>query len=119
MRYSYDAARLSIRYSESCLPTDVALAAALAPTLGRDETLRSELDLGGGALGEAKHPLAYGARAASNAAAGDADGARADLAEAVAVSDTTPTYYGSAWVALAPLLLESPRFGACPALENA
>lgn len=118
VRYSYDAARLAIRYAESCAPTDVALSAALARTLGRDDPLRAELDLGGGALGEAVHPLAYGARAASLAAAGDDAGARDDLAQAVAVSDEVPTYYGAAWVALAPLLLESTELGGCPLLTE-
>lgn len=118
VRYSYDAARLAIRYAESCTATDVALSAALASTLDRDDPLRAELDLGGGALGEAQHPLAYGARAASLAAAGDDAAARDDLAEAVVVSDEVPTYYGSAWVALAPLLLGSDELGACPLLTE-
>lgn len=119
VRYSYDAARLALRYAESCAPADVALAAGLAPTLSREPVLGAELDLGGGRLAEATHPLAYGARAASSAAAGDIGSARDDLAEAVSVSDATPTYYGAAWVALAPMLLESDRFGGCPALVTA
>ncbi len=118
VRYSYDAARLPLRYAESCTATDVALAARLAPALTRDAELRSELDLGGGALGEAVHPLAYGARAASLAASGDADAARDDLDEAVSVLDASPTYYGAAWAALAPLLLETQTLGACPPLTE-
>lgn len=117
VRYSYDAARLALRYAESCTPTDVAIAGELAATLNRDPELRAELDLGGGALAEAMHPLSYGARAASLAATGDSAGAREDLANAVTLSDSTPTYYGAAWAALATLLLESDRLGACPPLE--
>ena len=118
VRYSYDAARLPIRYAESCAPSDVAIAASLAPTLERDDSLRAELDLGGGALADAQHPLAYGARAAALAAGGDDAGARSDLDEAVVVSDENPTYYGAAWVALTPMLLESDELGACPQLTE-
>ncbi len=118
VRYSYDAARLAIRYAESCTSADVALSAGLSSTLLRDDPLRAELDLGGAALGESVHPLAYGARAASLAAGGDVSSARDDLAEAVAVSDAVPTYYGAAWVALAPLLLGSEELGACPLLQE-
>lgn len=119
VRYSYDAARLAIRYAESCDVADVALAARLAPTLERESTLRSELDLGGGALGDAVHPVAYGARAAALASSGDSAEARANLRESVAVLDESPTYYGAAWAALAPLMLESDRLGSCAPLGEA
>ncbi len=119
VRYSYDAARLPLRYAESCDAADVALAAKLTATLERESTLRSELDLGGGALGEAQHPLAYGARAAAFASSGDADSARDDLRESVVTLDRSPTYYGAAWAALAPLMLESDALGSCGPLEEA
>ncbi|MEY2848992.1 MAG: hypothetical protein RI885_1657 [Actinomycetota bacterium] len=119
VRYSYDAARLPLRYAESCDAADVALAARLTSTLERESTLRSELDLGGGALAEAQHPLAYGARAAALVSSGDADGARADLRESVATLDRSPTYYGAAWAALAPLMLGSDTLGSCAPLGAA
>jgi len=118
VRYSYDAARLPLRYAESCRPADVALAAELASTLSRKDVLPAELDLGGSALAGAVHPLAYGARAAALAATGDDASARDDLAQAVSVLDDSPTYYGAAWAALAPLMLGSDRLGACPLLTK-
>ena len=114
--YSYDAARLPLRYAESCEPEDVALAARLADVLDRYDELPVQLDLGGQAVGEDQHPLAYVARAAAEASAGDADRARADLERADAVAQATPTYYGSAWVALAALQLDDDALGACSPL---
>ena len=119
VRYSYDAARLPIRYAESCSPADVALAGDLAATLDRNRVLHAELDLGGGSLDDSVHPVAYGARAASLAAAGDIAGAKSDLSEAVAVLDQTPTYYGAAWAALAPMMLETEDLGTCPVIQAA
>jgi len=114
--YSYDAARLPLRYAESCEPEDVALAARLAGVLSRYDELPVQLDLGGQAVGEDQHPLAYVARAAALASAGDTEAARADLARADALAQATPTYYGSAWAALAALQLGDDALGACSPL---
>ena len=116
VRYSYDAARLPLRYAESCTPADVAMAARVTPALTRSPELAAALDLGGTAIEKAQHPLAYAARSAAFAASGDRKSAQKDLAEAVKVSDANPTYYGAAWVALASMMLGTDRLGACPAL---
>lgn len=118
VRYSYDAARLALRYAESCDAADVALAAELATTLDRRDTLEADLDLGGTAIGEAQSPLGYAARAAARVSAGDDDAARDDLATALELSDATPTYYGTAWTALSKLMLETDALGSCAPLQG-
>lgn len=119
VRYSYDAARLPLRYAESCDPADRGLAAMLAPALSRTAEPGAELDLGGGRLSEGVHPLAWGARAASLAAAGDAGAAREDLTSAARTLGENPTYYGAAWAALSATILESADLGGCALLEGA
>lgn len=116
VQYSYDAARLGLRYAESCDPADVALAARMAPTLQRYEEPPMQLDLGGQATGTDKSPLAYAARAAAEAAAGSRDEAEADLLQADRLAQSTPTYYGSAWSALAALQLDGNALDACSPL---
>ncbi|GAB3574725.1 hypothetical protein GCM10027406_05160 [Leifsonia lichenia] len=119
VRYGYDAARLPLRLAESCDPADRKLSAALAAPLDRTAALPAELDLGAGPLTTDQHPLAYLARAASRAAAGDDARALADLRRADALAATVRTYYGSAWAALAPLYLGSTRLGGCAELPGA
>lgn len=121
VRYGYDAARLPVRYAESCAPADTALAARLAAPLGTDDALAAELDLGGTALDgtEDRHPMAYVARAAARAADGDTPGATDDLDRADRVAQEVPTYYGAAWAALGRALLESDALGGCAPLGDA
>lgn len=117
VRYSFDAARLALRSAESCTSSDQALAAGLATTLSKSQTL--PLDLGGGQLGSIRSPVANVAAAAAAAAAGDSDGAKSQLAASAELIGSTPTYYGSAWAALAPLMLETRTLGGCaPVTEN-
>ena len=113
VRYSYDAARLPLRYAESCDPADVALAAQMLPPLERADPLTAELDLGGASITEDRHPVAFAARAAAHAAAGDLDNARADLRAGDTLSQEAPTYYGAAWAALGYVFLSSSSLGAC------
>ncbi|GAA0956743.1 glycosyl hydrolase family 8 [Frigoribacterium faeni] len=117
VEYSYDAARLPLRYAESCDPADVELAARMAPVLQRYDDLPMQLDLGGQSTGADQSPLAYAARAAAEAAAGDAQSASDDLRRADELSVSTPTYYGTAWAALAALQLDGSSIGPCSPLE--
>ncbi|MET4051368.1 endo-1,4-beta-D-glucanase Y [Frigoribacterium sp. PvP054] len=119
VQYSYDAGRLALRYAESCQPEDVALAASMAGVLQRYDELPMQLDLGGQSVGSDQSPLAYAARAAAEASAGQDDRASADLRTADDLSQSTPTYYGSAWAALAALQLEGTSLGACSPLAVA
>lgn len=118
VRYSYDAARLPVRYAESCDPADVALAARLAPTLLRGDDGHAVLDLGGSPENEERHPLALAARAGAVAGTGDIEGADRDLIAADLLSQEQPTYYGTAWTALASNLLTRNDLGGCAILPS-
>jgi len=116
VEYSYDAARLPIRYAESCDPGDAALAAQLLPALSRGRVVAAQLDLGGTPVTGDEHPIGYAARAASYAAAGDLAEGQADLVTTDAVDARTSTYYGAAWSALAAQMLTTDRLGGCAPL---
>ncbi|WP_291040449.1 class F sortase, partial [Herbiconiux sp.] len=116
VEYGYDAARLPIRYAESCDPDDTALAAQLLPALDREPRVAAQLDLGGTAVTRDEHPLGYAARAASYAASGEVGRAYGDLETADRLDLETGTYYGAAWSALTAQLLTSDSLGGCAPL---
>ncbi|MBG6185527.1 endoglucanase [Arthrobacter sp. CAN_A214] len=116
VRYSYDAARLPIRFAESCEEADRQLAARMLPTLNRPTELSAALDLGGAPLNEDQHPVAYLARAAAAASAGQVADARENVREAEQVAGQFSTYYGAAWVSTGRLMLETDILGGCPLL---
>ncbi|OMH33086.1 glycosyl hydrolase family 8 [Tersicoccus sp. Bi-70] len=113
VRYGYDAARVALRYAESCDAADRTLASRLRPVLERNDPLPISLDLGGTATDPAEHPLAYAARAATRSAAGDPADARGDLERAAALDAERPTYYGAAWAALGRIMLTTDDLGGC------
>jgi endoglucanase len=118
VEYGYNAARLPVRYAESCSAQDVALAAKLAGPLSGKSPLPMELDLGGTALNQDQSPLGYVARAAAEASSGQRSAAQADLQTADTLSQSTPTYYGAAWDALGALQLETRAFNGCSPLKG-
>jgi len=119
VRYGYDAARLPLRYAESCDVADVALAARLVSTLARaSDDLRAETDLGGSPLTSDEHPLALQARAAARAAVGNLPESSDDLRAADQLSQEVPTYFGAAWAALAPLMLTTDTLDGCAPLTE-
>lgn len=118
IQYGYDAARLPIRFSESCTAEDVVLAGAIAPTLNGANPIVAVLDLSGSPASSDQNAVAYSARAAARAASGDYAGARKDLDSAEDVNSLYPTYYGSAWHALARDFLDSEVLGGCPPLAG-
>ncbi|WP_049830294.1 glycosyl hydrolase family 8 [Arthrobacter sp. RIT-PI-e] len=113
VRYSYDAARLPLRYAESCRGEDRDLAAAVLAPLTRQEDLPAALDLGGTAVNPDEHPLGYLARAAARTADGDRRAADDDVRLAVSLDEQFPTYYGAAWITLGRLMLETDDLGGC------
>lgn len=118
VRYSYDATRTFVRFAESCTSVDHEVAAAPAGSLEQSEVLAAALDLGGGALTEDEHPVAYAARAAARAVTGDTEGALADLAAADALQQRAPSYFGGAWAALGRMMLQTDVLGGCPLLPQ-
>jgi endoglucanase len=97
--YGQDAARLPVRYAESCAADDRARAAAWWPRL---EHARHRSTLG------------HLAAAAAAGAAGERRARDALLRRAEAAEADSPTYYGTAWLALARVMLTTDRLGACP-----
>ncbi len=118
VRYSYDAARLPLRYAESCHPEDVVLAAQLAGALARSPGGPAARDLTGQPLTSDQSVVAITAQAAVFAAAGDTTGANAQLIAADHQQQLGPTYYGGAWNALGRMLLTDPALGGCPPLRR-
>ncbi len=118
VRYSYDAARLPLRFAESCLDEDRRLAAQTLAPLLQEDPLPASLDLGGTALNADEHPLAYLARAAAAASAGQQPDAIEDIDRATETAQQYGTYYGAAWIALGRLMLETDTLGGCAPLTD-
>jgi endoglucanase len=118
--YGADAQRLPLRYAETCDPRDARVAASLWPLLRRssDEGAALAYGLDGRVATGGSHALGALAAAASAAAAGDVRSARALVERAERLNDASPTYYGSAWVALGRMLLTSRALGGCPKLTG-
>lgn len=114
VRYSYDAARLPLRFAESCSTQDQQLAAQMLAPLTRQDQLPAALDLGGTPLNSDEHPIAYLARAAAASSAGDPTTANNNLLQASTIAQEYGTYYGAAWTALGKLMLETDLLGGCP-----
>jgi endo-1,4-beta-D-glucanase Y len=114
VQHSYDAARVLVRQAESCDEQDVELIAPMSDLLDESPAVAA-YDLSGSPTSGTTSPVAAVARAAALAASGDIEGAAASLAEARA-PEHPPTYYGDAWAALGPLLLEEDVLGGCPPL---
>jgi endoglucanase len=115
-RHGYDAVRLSVRLAEACAPAARAQAAApwrslrAAMATGR---IAPVYDLGGAPLATGEHPAALAGAAGAAQAAGDRRAARLLLRAAAALAARAPSYYGDAWAALAPLMLDSHRLEGC------
>jgi endoglucanase len=114
VHFGLDAARLPVRYAESCDPADRALAAAMRPILAAPGDVPALRNLDGSAAGDWQHPVAVVASAATEQAARDSDAAAQRLDAATALQQRYPTYYGAAWVALGRIMLSTSLLGACP-----
>lgn len=114
-RFGLDAARLPIRMAESCDPADRALAAELLPTLDRPAVdVVAGYSLDGTPLVEWTHPVALVGVAGAAEAAGQEQLSDDRLRSAAELSAREPTYYGSAWVALGHIVLDTELLGPCP-----
>jgi cellulose synthase (UDP-forming) len=115
-RYSFDAARVPVRYASSCTAVDRGLAAGLWPTLQQAGTPTPySLTLTGGALAQSSHPVALVAFAAAASVYGRPDEALRVLAQSDALDQRFPTYYGAAWNALGRIMLTTNLLpGGCP-----
>jgi len=112
--FGLDAQRVPLRFAESCSDEDRRLAAALWPFLReRREDLRARYDMRGAAVTTDRHAVTAASGAAAAAAAGDAAARDQLLDEAESLDRRYPTYYGSAWVALARLTLTTDRLASC------
>ena len=115
-RFSFDAARVPIRYASSCQAPDRALAAGLWPTLEQAGSPPPySLTLTGGALATNPHPVTLASVAAAAASYGRPAEALRLLTRGDALDQRYPTYYGAAWNALGRIMLSTDWLpGSCP-----
>ena len=114
IRFGLDAARLPVRFAESCDREDRALAGAMRPILTAPGEVPALRNLNGSADGDWQHPVALVAAAATEQVAGNPDGAVERLDAAAQLQQRSPTYYGAAWVALGRIMLTTSLLGECP-----
>lgn len=112
--FGLDAARLPIRFAESCDPADRALAASMRTLVAAPGDVPGLRNLDGSPASDWQHPVALVAAAATDVAAGDADAAASRLDQATALEQRYPTYFGAAWVALGRIMLSTSLLGECP-----
>ncbi len=112
-RFGLDAARLPIRFAESCDPADRAVAVSLRPVVAASRDIPATRNLDGSAAGEWQHPVALVSAAATDHAAGDREAGAARLDQASALQQRYPTYFGAAWVALGRIMLDTSLLGEC------
>jgi endoglucanase len=111
--FSFDAARVPIRFAASCTQSGRELAAALWPRLRREPALLPR-SLSGKPEPKAKESSVGLAAAAAAAAAAGRAGDAADLLDrASAREEKHPTYYGSALVAFTRMGIMTSAFGSC------
>lgn len=118
IRFGLDAARLPVRFAESCDREDRALAAAMRPVLTAPGEVSAVRNLDGSAASDFQHPVALVAAAATEQGAGDPDGAVERLDAAAQLQQRSPTYYGAAWVALGRIMLTTSLLGECPTVTD-
>ncbi|MCV7301091.1 glycoside hydrolase [Mycobacterium barrassiae] len=114
VHFGLDAARVPIRFAESCDPADREVAAGMRTVVAAPGDVPGLRNLDGTPAGDWQHPVALVAAAAADDAAGDDDAAATRLDEATALQRQYPTYFGSAWVALGRIMLATSLLGECP-----
>jgi endoglucanase len=114
IRFGLDAARLPVRFAESCDREDRALAGAMRPILTAPGDVPALRNLDGSAASDWQHPVALVAAAATEQGVGNTNGAVERLDAAAQLEQRSPTYYGAAWVALGRIMLTTSLLGECP-----
>ena len=117
IRFGLDAARMPVRFAESCDPEDRALAGAMRPILTAPGDVPALRNLDGSAASDWQHPVALVAAAATEQGVGNTDGAVERLDAAARLQQRSPTYYGAAWVALGRIMLTTSLLGECPVAD--
>lgn len=116
-RFSFDAARLPIRFAEGCSASDRAVAATPWAFFSTQapETIGTAYGLDGTLLNNAQTVVTTVAAAAAAQAAGQTAARDTLLSQATTVDATFPTYYGAAWLALGRIALTTRLLGGCAA----
>ena len=114
IQFGLDAARVPVRFAESCDREDRALAGAMRSVLTSPGEVPALRNLNGSAASNWQHPVALVAAAATERGAGNPDGAVERLDAAAQLEQRSPTYYGAAWVALGRIMLTTSLLGECP-----
>ena len=108
VQYGFDAERLPIWFATACSSTARRLAVSwwhnILSSNGRSGP--QTLSLTGATINPSPAPLPLLAGAATAAAAGDRGAARELRARAASLARQDPTYYGDAWAALGPALID-------------
>ena len=114
--YGFEAVRLIVQLAADCDPAGRDLAARVWPFLSSEDadgTVNASYHLDGSPATDYPHPVGLTAAAAAAHAAGDGDAADRLLDEAAELDEARPTYYGSVWIALARLWLDTDLLSAC------
>lgn len=107
VQYGLDAARVPLWFATACDAGARRLTAVWWQTLRADDrSAAGALTLTGKPIQSAGSPVTLLAGAAAATAGGEADAARVLRERAEALAANTPTYYGDAWAALGPALLD-------------
>lgn len=114
-RFSYDAGRVLVQLAMDCDPTGRALAARAWPFFASidPDHIAAAYSTSGGPMGSPRHPITLVAAAASAHAAGDRASASRLLDTARDLDGRIPTYYGSAWIAISRMVLDTRMLGGC------
>jgi endoglucanase len=115
VRFSFDAVRTLIRFAEDPDAVGKDIAARAWPVFANQDpvNLAVEHDVTGRPAGSSKHPIALVSAAGAAHAAGQT-GARDGLLDAAETQDKHfSTYYGSAWVALGRIMLQTNLLTSC------
>lgn len=114
-QYSIDAARLPIRFAEGCTASARRLAASLWPFFAGQAVNRigASYALDGTLTNPDQTAVTLVGAAAAAASAGQLGTANGLLAQAQQIDNRFPTYFGSAWIAIAQVELGSNALGGC------